>query len=310
MSQAQGIQHCLICSSPATVRRDMLYSRVDCRRCGDFQVERIAIDDVPLPLKDAKAVALASYLVCKLQTGKRPSLSQQFFDSLQDRTLPTPAELADNLLLFEAKQSNGRPGAPLSISHSDLSLASAVGAFNEDDLLWAVRELEAEGFIKGSWLSHFANGHITGRGWRRVEELKRTDVSSRFAFFARKFANSDLDHVYEKCLKLAVKQTGFELRTVTQRAGHIDAVIEDEIRRCRFLLADLSDGNAGAYWEAGFAEGLSKPVIYICQDNVKTHFDTDHRHTVRWSLENLDETARQLKAVIRNTLLGDANQQD
>jgi nucleoside 2-deoxyribosyltransferase len=103
---------------------------------------------------------------------------------------------------------------------------------------------------------------------------------------------------------------------VTQRAGLIDAVIEDEIQRCKFLIADLSDDNAGAYWEAGFAEGLRKPVIYICRAKVadveiKTHFDTDHRQTVRWGEpHSFDETAQKLKAVIRNTLLGDAKQDD
>jgi nucleoside 2-deoxyribosyltransferase len=95
----------------------------------------------------------------------------------------------------------------------------------------------------------------------------------------------------------------------------VDAVIEDEIRRCRFLIADLSDDNAGAYWEAGFAEGLGKPVIYICRsssngEEKKTHFDANHRQTVRWDLSSLDETATNLKAVIRNTLLGDAKQAD
>lgn len=119
-----------------------------------------------------------------------------------------------------------------------------------------------------------------------------------------------MDAVYNRCLRPAVKATGYELRTVTQKAGLIDAIIENEIRRCRFLIADLSDDNAGAYWEAGLAEGLGKDVIYICREGRKTHFDTDHRHTVRWDLTNLDETARQLKAVIRNTLLGDAKQED
>jgi hypothetical protein len=97
----------------------------------------------------------------------------------------------------------------------------------------------------------------------------------------------------------------------TQRAGLVDAVIGDEIRRCRFLIADLSDHNAGAYWDAGFAEGLGKPVIYVCRrktvegDPIKTHFDADHRQTIRWDLSSLDDTATRLKAVIRNTLLGD-----
>jgi nucleoside 2-deoxyribosyltransferase len=104
--------------------------------------------------------------------------------------------------------------------------------------------------------------------------------------------------------------TGYDLRTVIQCAGLVDAVIEDELRRCRFLVADLSDDNSGAYWEAGFAEGLGKPAICVCRRDVKTHFDADHRQTIRWDLNKLDETATQLKAVIRNTLLGDANQSD
>lgn len=49
-----------------------------------------------------------------------------------------------------------------------------------------------------------------------------------------------------QCLRPAVKQTGYDLQTATQKAGSIDAIIEDEIRRCRFLIADLSDENAGA----------------------------------------------------------------
>jgi len=30
-----------------------------------------------------------------------------------------------------------------------------------------------------------------------------------------------------------------------------------EIRRSRFAVVDLTHGNRGAYWEAGFAEGLA-----------------------------------------------------
>src|SRR5262249_34645758 len=139
----------------------------------------------------------------------------------------------------------------------------------------------------------------------------RAHVASRYAFFARKFDNPELDRVFDECLRPAVAATGYELRPVTPRADLIDAVIEDEIRRCRFLIADLSDDNGGAYWEAGLAQGLGKPVIYVCRDGVRTHFDTDHRQTVRWGGSySLDQTATKLKAVIRNTLLGDATQDD
>ena len=39
----------------------------------------------------------------------------------------------------------------------------------------------------------------------------------------------------------------------------------DLIRDAKFVIADLTHDNNGAYWEAGYAEGLGKPVIYICE---------------------------------------------
>ena len=63
------------------------------------------------------------------------------------------------------------------------------------------------------------------------------------------------------------------MRDVSQ-AGLIDNVMRVQIRDSAFILADLTDDNLGAYWEAGFAEGLGKPVIYLCEaarfDNAKT----------------------------------------
>ena len=62
-------------------------------------------------------------------------------------------------------------------------------------------------------------------------------------------------------------------------------------------------GTGGSYWEAGYAEGLGKPVIYICEkakfDEVKTHFDTNHSTTVPWSEGKGDEFKRELIATLR-----------
>ena len=219
--------------------------------------------------------------------------------------------MSDNLLLWIAEQVRGRPGRPISIDHNQPSIAASIGAVDGEDVLWVTNNLESQGWLRdGKRLNYYTSGALTATGWARIEELKLAHVASRYAFFARQFKNDDLDTVYEKCLKQAVADTGYELRTVPQKAGHIDAIIEDDIRRCRFLVADLTDKNAGAYWEAGLAEGLRKPVIYLCRAGIETHFDTDHRHTVRWDLNKLDETAKHLKAVIRNTLLGDAKQDD
>ena len=45
---------------------------------------------------------------------------------------------------------------------------------------------------------------------------------------ARQFKNSDLDTLYANCIQQAVADVEYELRTATQKADHIDAIIEDD----------------------------------------------------------------------------------
>ena len=105
--------------------------------------------------------------------------------------------------------------------------------------------------------------------------------------------------------------TSFGLRILTeaQGAGLIDDQMRVAIRTARFLVADVSTGNRGTYWEAGFAEGLGRPVIYTCREDVindrnhtdHPHFDANHMNTVVWSPDRLGDARRRLAATIRNT---------
>jgi nucleoside 2-deoxyribosyltransferase len=82
-------------------------------------------------------------------------------------------------------------------------------------------------------------------------------------------------------VKPGLRETlGFDLVDMRDvaTAGVIDNIMRAQIRDAAFILADLTDANPGAYWEAGFAEGLGKPVIYLCEsakfEDARTHFDT------------------------------------
>lgn len=122
----------------------------------------------------------------------------------------------------------------------------------------------------------------------------------------------------EKYFRPAIRQAGFALTRIDDEpeAGLIDNRLLVKIRLARFLIADLTHGNQGAYWEAGFAEGLGKPVIYTCRKDVfddpktKPHFDTNHHQTVLWEDSNPEKAAENLKATIRNTLPGEAVMED
>lgn len=130
------------------------------------------------------------------------------------------------------------------------------------------------------------------------------------------YTNARALEAFEKCFIPAVAATGFELRRLDQKptAGLIDNRMRVELRRARFVVSDLSDENRGAYWEAGFAEGLGRPVFYTCEaskfEASKSHFDTEHMLTVKWNLADLDGAREELKAAIRNTFPTEAKQDD
>ena len=94
----------------------------------------------------------------------------------------------------------------------------------------------------------------------------------------------------------------------------IDDRLRVEIQSSDFIVADLTHDNLGAYWEAGYAEGLRKPVIYTCEkekfEKEKTHFDTNHHLTIIWDKTDPLKAGESLKATIRATLPELAKQED
>lgn len=59
----------------------------------------------------------------------------------------------------------------------------------------------------------------------------------------------------------------------------------EEIKSCKFLVADFTYQNCGVYYEAGYAKGIGKTVIHTCrQDEFKSlHFDLKQNQFVIWS---------------------------
>jgi hypothetical protein len=79
--------------------------------------------------------------------------------------------------------------------------------------------------------------------------------------------------------------------------------IKTEIRRCAFVVADLTDERPSCYFEVGYAEGLDRHVIYMASEqsvlkpgsSTKIHFDI-HRNVLYFS--NHEELRDKLKAAV------------
>jgi hypothetical protein len=176
------------------------------------------------------------------------------------------------------------------------------------DLTWLLRQEQTVEFID----QQLQSLRLKMAGWLRYEALKHAQVESRKVLMAMEFNDPELDRVVNDCFTPAVGRAGFELHTLAtdQPAGSIDDQLRVALRTSRFVIADLTHDNSGAYWEAGFAEGLGRPVIYTCKkakwDESASHFDTNHLVTVIWDPSDLDKAGEQLTATIRATLPGEA----
>jgi hypothetical protein len=68
------------------------------------------------------------------------------------------------------------------------------------------------------------------------------------------------------------------LETVPSFQGSVAEVIQDEIRKADFVVADVSKGTPSVIYEVGFAHAMQKPVLLIAQnlDSVPAPFKTSY----------------------------------
>ena len=133
---------------------------------------------------------------------------------------------------------------------------------------------------------------VSAKGWQLIETLQRNTAFGKKVFIAMSFADE-------------TKSTREALRKGIEKAGYTPVVIDEvyhnhqivpemfkQIRDSKFLVIDVSVPNNGAYYEAGYALGLGKEVIFCCKretfDNKekRPHFDVSQKQMIVWENEN------------------------
>lgn len=145
---------------------------------------------------------------------------------------------------------------------------------------------------------------IKPEGYKRIDELQvEESKTSKNAFIAMSFAD-DMKEVRE-AIKAAVIETGYIPRIMDEIEHNHQIVPEmlHEIKQARFVIAELTGHNNGAYFEAGYALGYGKEVIQVCSKEkfgTDGHFDVKQINTVLW--ETADELTKKLSARIQATI--------
>lgn len=124
---------------------------------------------------------------------------------------------------------------------------------------------------------------IDHSGWAHLEELEKPNKDSEQGFVAMWFPKEDSEwhepvmRAWTKAIAPAIIDAGYRPMRIDEKphANNIVNEIIAEIRQSRFIVADLTGGRGGVYFEAGFAQGLGIPVFFTC-NKAEEHWNNRH----------------------------------
>lgn len=157
--------------------------------------------------------------------------------------------------------------------------------------------------ISGSNGKGYENIKLTTYGWNYIEQhILEGSIDNSQVFIAMWFDPS-MDDAY-KAICLALEKTNFQDMRIDkkQHNNEITTEIGYEIRKSKFLVAEVTGQRQGVYFEAGYAIGNKIPVIWVCrEDDLKNvHFDTRQYNHIVWS--KTEELTQKLIERIHGTI--------
>ena len=271
-----------------------LKHRVKCSRCGIYIITDDAFDTEPDQSIKERLYLISAVARWKSERGQRLSVDEKL---LEDHTefeakilsvCPRNTQEKMDVILVYIADKSSYPGSSIFINKkSDYPLFYCNG---KEELEFYVGHLQYEALIgiTGESKDHW-DLRLMGDGWKKVEEMARPNVESKQAFVAMWFDDEMISAFSNGILPLQ-EDTGFTMLRIDMKQFNdkiCDRILA-EIKRSRFLIADVTGQRQGVYFEAGFAMGMGLPVIWTCREDQinKCHFDTRQYNHITWSNEN------------------------
>lgn len=237
------------------------------------------------------------------------------FDDFEDRTIQHADKPMELLRLLGDKV---RSDSPFSRVRFDVRDAFRLKMHGFEEAISWLQVILDEGLIKFTpnvdWSSdvpmsvedRYCTCEILPKGWSKLAELSAPRLSGQ-GFIAMDFNLPDRTEI-QSAIEKATMNAGYDAKCVDHRELVHNKGISDKIvaliRRSRFLVADLTGANNGAYWEAGLATGIGIEVIYTVSkewaDKHPPHFDVGHISQIRW--KTYADLASQLEWRLKKTL--------
>lgn len=257
---------------------------VYCPRCGAYEISGTVKATLPYTGADLQ---LSAYLRdWNLLTGKPAQLNSNNIEAIRESTPWYSTSEKMKRLLGSLAAMSSYPGDELNLElERDMVLAWAE---NPREFDYYLKSLVDRGLLKPLAKWTFDGPPLlilSPEAWDTVESGPGVDLDSAQVFVAMSFSDN-MRSLYTDAIQPALDGVGYRAYRVDHEPHieRIDAKIISEIKKSRFLVADVTDQKAGVYYEAGYAHGLGIPVIWtVRKDDLKNvHFDTRQYAHIVW----------------------------
>lgn len=274
--------NCLLCKAPnaSDANTSTRTHEISCPTCGHYYLTFEASN--ALDGDERLAFSLASWVSEQTVNGVNPKISQETVEWIKSCGWPTVKKRAEMYLGAAIKIVGGKLIGRVKVSDQRLRVAS--WSYDNDDCLALATYLEKLGALEVTVDSQevrvIVQGHLIH------EEMSGQRAQSSQVFIAMWF-NDAVKEAYEVGIDPAIREAGYDPLRIDHKEhdSKIDDQIIAEIRRSAFLVADFTGHRGGVYYEAGFAHGLGKRVLFTCrQDHLQQlHFDVRQYNTIPWN---------------------------
>lgn len=155
-------------------------------------------------------------------------------------------------------------------------------------------------YMDGPDVNEWADISLLPNGYSRIDVLQKNTAYGRNVLVAMKFG--DDTKLLREAIRKGITEAGY-IAIFIDEVQHNDFITPEllkYIRDSKFVVVDLTHQNNGAYFEEGYAMGIGKPVIQLCKQDTKLHFDIAQKNTIIW--ENEDQIPEKLANRIKATI--------
>jgi hypothetical protein len=301
-------QPCPVCFTPAARIADRLIAdagwiSAKCHRCGEFQFHEDSWADlieVSPSRRDPRLGPAGSRERANasghIREHRGIRIDGQVLETLARLETPSFHDRADKLLraLEDETREAGQPVDLGDLLESSRWLAVA-WCVSEREFRFLLEYLRSVGRVVQTRDQSTTKETILPAGFEYLEKLRETNPASPEGFVAMAFSER-MFGVYDNAIAPAIAEAGYTPTIVSRfqppadTEGYTDDIVARFlmlIRRSRFVVADFTEPSEGVYFEAGFAKGLGRHVIWTRNKDApgRLHFDTDHFDYIMWADE-------------------------